>query len=168
MHDFKACQNFHSSHLWNRGSCHWLICIYVTLIVLCHLFYILIELPCCFYFQIAPWCFLNGTNSTAKAPKNSTANRYKSVKISCCKVPLIYFSISDCISQWSYIMLSPSSTGVELINSSKSIALKCHLFRGSQISTPRPTIFSLLVFQAMCYFSRTRSQKHKFPRLWHF
>ena len=106
MHDFRACQNFHSSHLWDRGSWHWHICIHVTPIVVCHLFHIMIELSCCFYFQTAPCCFLNGTNSTAKAQTNSNANRYDSVNISCCKVPFIYFSIIDCISQWRSVMLS--------------------------------------------------------------
>ena len=39
------------------------------------------------------WCFLNGTTSTAKSQRNSTANRSDSIKISCWKVPLIYFQV---------------------------------------------------------------------------
>ena len=42
----KHVKTFHSSHLWNRGSRKWHMCRYVTLIPLCHTFYVLRELPC--------------------------------------------------------------------------------------------------------------------------
>ena len=114
--DFKSCQNFHSSNLWNRGSWHWHMWICVELISLCHPFHILRELPCCFYFQTGSSCFFNGTNSTAKTQKSRTTNRADSVKISCWKVPLIYFSSIDDIAQWRYVMLSLSKTALKLVS----------------------------------------------------
>ena len=67
------------------------MCIYVTIISVCHTFHILRELPCCFYFQNLSCCLLNGTNSTAKVQMNRTMNISDSVKINGWKVSLIYF-----------------------------------------------------------------------------
>ena len=130
MHDFKACHNFHSGHLCNVCSWHWHMCSHMTLITVCHTFHILREIPCCFYFQTVSWFFLEGKNKTANVQMNSTMNRAESVKISCWKVPLIYFSIIDGISQWRSVILSLSITGVKFINYSSRMALNCYFFRG--------------------------------------
>ena len=154
MHDSKACQIFHSGHLWNRGSWHCHMCSHVTpCIALCRPFHILRELPCCFVFKLCLYVSSMKT-ITDKSQENSTTNRAYSVKISGCIVPLIYFWSLDIIVMRRSIMLSVSTTAVKSINSSARIALRCHFFRVSWICTPCATICSKLILQATCDFSR--------------
>ena len=168
MHYFKECQNFHSSHLWSRGRWHWHMLRHVTLISVWLPFHILRELTCCFYFKTVSWYLINETNSTGKVQMNSTVNRDESVKISSLRMPLIYFSGIDGISLLRSIVLSLSMTEFNLVNSSGRILLNFHLFRGFQICTPRTSIHSQLIFQAMSEFSRNKSPKPKWPSLHHF
>ena len=137
MHDFKACQISHFSHLWNIGSWNWHICSHVTLIAVCHYFRVLIELPSCFYFQTVYFCFFNITNKTAKDQTNITANRADIFNISCCKVPLIYFS-----KYWWHFTVKKISC--QLFN---KYVPELPFFRGFRIRTIRTIIHSQLIFQ---------------------
>ena len=50
------------------------------------------EISALFFFQTESFYFIYGTKITANAQTNSTTDRADSVKISCWKVPLIFFS----------------------------------------------------------------------------
>ena len=140
MHYFKACQTFYSSHLWKWGSWHWNMCSHLMLVVVCHPFPILIELPCCFYFQTVSWCFLNGKNSTSKTQINVTANRADRVNISVWKVPLVYFPIIDGTALWISVILSVSTTEVNFVKSLARTALDCH-FSGDRACIHHAQLF---------------------------
>ena len=64
-------------------------------------------------------------------------------------------------------MLSLWKISMKVINSSASMALNCYFFRGSHICTPYTTIYSQLIFQSMCEFSRPKQHKPKCPHLCH-
>ena len=169
MYDFKACQTFHSSHLWNRGIWHWHMCSHVTLIAVCHPFSIMRELPCCFF--IFKLCLsVSSTEQTAQLRRKRIALQTELTVsiIVFVKCPWFIFQSLMAFYSEGLSCYHCKKIAVKFINFSASMALDCHLFRGSRIHTPRTTIHSQLIFQAMCEFSRPKPHKNKFPCLYHF
>ena len=145
MHDFKACQNFHSSHLWNRGSWHWHMCIHVKWIAVCHTFHLMGELT---YFFLLKLCLaVSSIEQTAQLRRKWTAMR-KDPTVSILVVgncPWFIFSINDAIVLWRSVKVSLPTTSANFINSSARMELNCHFFRGYCIFPPHTTIFSQLI-----------------------
>ena len=159
-----------SNHVKNStpGTCETEVVVTDTFASIWHSFHYVVPFifwENCVFFQTAYCVLIDGTNSTAKAQTNSTANISDSFNISGWKIPLIYLSNVDDIALWRSVILSLSTKAVKLINSSARMALKFNFFMVSRIRTSCTNICSQLILQEMCEFSIPKSHKTMCPNL---